>query len=424
MSKASVPVVKTEKPRASRAEILIWFGLALFAFAWTLMSTKALTNDRHRQGVEILMMFRAALAAGSGAALAWRISGGILRPWLPSGLVLAFLLLHAADALVIGTDPVHSGVSGAVFLLMAALYRGSGPLWWGFFVPVSALALFIPVGIYELSAPGHEIRVAGWVLRLSLMPSLSLIAGALLAVVRDTRVFALEANTEILELEKHGRSLVPEVKLMEKEMKALFADSRQSRAPMIYGKFSPDQQPASSLGYAEFIELILQKYHKASSEAPWAQVQLALPSEAAAPLALRGGVPTLEKLINSILLQAIDALGGGRGLVRVLIDIGLTSVVYTVEDNGRGLSEQLLEKMESRKEESSSDRLSSKRIREYAELLGYQLDYQARLGVGTRVSLIIPRADSPINGLTDVQWSPVRESGVSKSHLDQGSLHA
>jgi signal transduction histidine kinase len=111
------------------------------------------------------------------------------------------------------------------------------------------------------------------------------------------------------------------------------------------------------------------------------------------PLAVRGDRDALTEILRSLLERAVESLGGAPGTVRIALRPVTGLLEVTVEDNGRGLSEILLSKLEARGFSTASGKMTLLQMREAGLRWGWNLELQARLGVGTRVTLEMPRAD-------------------------------
>ena len=120
------------------------------------------------------------------------------------------------------------------------------------------------------------------------------------------------------------------------------------------------------------------------------------PSAASVPMMVRAERFSIHKILRSLIAQAIDASTGGEGIVRVGMRVSLSDVVISVEDNGRGLSEAMLEKLASNGVLQNADveRLSLQVVRQQLEQKGATMEVMARLGVGTRIVIEIPRLDA------------------------------
>lgn len=115
------------------------------------------------------------------------------------------------------------------------------------------------------------------------------------------------------------------------------------------------------------------------------------------PVVIQINADDFSMVVGSLIDQAIESLGGGEGVVRVGLHPGLRQIQVTVEDNGRGMTEELLMRLQARglgQPPLASSRLSFKQIRALISFWGGRVDRQARLGVGSRVTVEIPRVDA------------------------------
>jgi len=102
----------------------------------------------------------------------------------------------------------------------------------------------------------------------------------------------------------------------------------------------------------------------------------------------------LVKLISSLADHAVESLGGASGVIRFDLRCGLRSVEISVEDNGRGMSDELMARLQSKglfQTKRHADWLTPGQIRNRVVSWGGRLERQSRLGVGTRVIIEIPK---------------------------------
>lgn len=126
------------------------------------------------------------------------------------------------------------------------------------------------------------------------------------------------------------------------------------------------------------------------------RLQLAVEISGPMPMAIRAEAAQLGRLSRSLIESAIESLGGGEGVVWVRLTSDARAVTVEIEDNGRGLSEAFIAKLETKGLLTlGEDRLSLRQSRELAETHGWSMETQARLGVGARVVIGLPRVDTP-----------------------------
>jgi signal transduction histidine kinase len=328
-------------------------------------------------------------------------------------LVALSFALSARGSSILGAD-----VSGVLFLLIALVYRGSTRSWWWFYAPIGLILLFAPVARWESIGALN----LGGILRASLIPGLSFVGACLIATLRESVQLSIEGSEELRALRVRGILRVREVQDMENDMKTLVetlsksipiapALAAASEVSMIENTWetvefsSPEAMNAhvesETLSYVEIQRLLSAELENASKTSAQRRVKLHLtsPSDVTIPLAVRGNRDSFMSLVQSLLERAMDSLTGPDGVVRVVLKPGMRSVSVLIEDNGRGLNEALILKLEAKGLVSRSDtRLSWKDLRSLAEASDWSLDLQARLGVGSRVTLEFPRVDAFVHG--------------------------
>ncbi|HVK59898.1 MAG TPA: ATP-binding protein [Bdellovibrionales bacterium] len=111
------------------------------------------------------------------------------------------------------------------------------------------------------------------------------------------------------------------------------------------------------------------------------RVHILMTSSTTLPLGLKCDEYVIRESLTTLLRNAVDALGGGPGVVRIGLRASAAYLSISVEDNGRGISFE-------------NERLSLRELRKDLEAMGARLDLQSRLGVGSRNSILLRRLDS------------------------------
>ena len=122
----------------------------------------------------------------------------------------------------------------------------------------------------------------------------------------------------------------------------------------------------------------------------------------------------LSSLLGDLIDKSVASLGGGQGVVRAVLRVGVSALQITVEDNGQGLSDELLRRARERslanarsangpagvvsslenKTAAGDGGLAVERARIMAHAWGGRAEASARLGAGARVDVTLPRIDS------------------------------
>jgi signal transduction histidine kinase len=348
--------------------------------------------------------------------------------------------LSASGISILGAD-----VSGVLFLLIALVYRGSTRSWWFFYAPIGLLLLFAPVARWESIG---VVNLTG-LLRASIIPGLSFIGACLIATVRESVQLSIEGSEELRILRVRGVLRVREVKEMGNDMKNILESLTKSipAAPMFVAagetplietswntvEFSSSDAMSAhveseTLSYVVLQQLLsveMERVAKDASNQRRAKLHLTSPNDVTIPLAVRGSRDAFSTLVQGLIEYAMDSLNGPEGIVRVVLKPGLRSVSILFEDNGRGLNEALILKLEAKGLVSRPDaRLSWRELRSLAEANGWKLDLQARLGVGSRVTLDFPRVDAFVYGARVAYTRELKAPSVADSisrPIDLGS---
>ena len=356
------------------AEIVGWF-LAMDALAfWIFMTPNSMV---------LQIGLRGTLLGFVSLAVILRLVKKSLPKALPALLMLLALAIQA-QVVCLKTGE-STDLLAAIFLGTAFLYRGSSRLWWRFFVPVAGTLLFIPIGVIETRGPALAT-----LLKAALTPGLSFLVGALLAPFVENTSRSRLIRQDLKRIARRNTEIIEQVKALDEDVKELVG--RAASPPMVTEEFLVDSSMGTSaliqtLTYSEIHQVVKALIEELRDKhASWKSLRLVLTSAAdlSFPLAVRSDHESVETMTRSLLENSLEALGGGEGVVRVTLKPSMTFVNLIVEDNGRGFGEN---------SKGTTKALTLVEMRERSASMGWQMDIQARLGVGTRVSLELPRVD-------------------------------
>jgi signal transduction histidine kinase len=364
---------------------------------------------------------------------------------LVCSVAFAALLALSVGLCGAGVTPWGNDASGVLFLLIAFVYRGSRRAWWFFWAPASLLMLFAPVFQWERT----DLLVLGTALRASLLPGLGFVAGSLIAGVRDTLQLSIEGSEELQTLQARTianrfelRRLGYQVRLM---IDALATAQFGGPLPKLQDSLPkplqesslsslPEPSPAANrdhsyrsinteaMSHVEIHGIIAEEVTRLAERMKMlrlsARIRFQSSTESPVPLAVRGRPEILRTLVRDLLSVAADSLLKGEGMLTVILRPGLRNVSFTIEDNGRGLNEAMLVKLEDKGLATRSPRLSVREIRSLSEAVGWSLAIQGRLGVGSRISLELPRVDTLAVEMSDVSRTLARPPNLRVDGLN------
>ena len=442
MSRFHTPVLAPKSNRALRlpeSAFYIFTGATLVAWALSLVAdlapkfSTALNLQTPLQSVVLrnsgssaLIVALAVLSAISFYGLISALRDRSLPTPSASLLLVTICALRTLQIFTEGTvSIVDANILGALFFAATLLYYGTARLWWLLLMPLATIASFSPLVWLEFykGASTHVLISALWV------PGAAFVAGSFLIVMRELRFRSIANINSISLLRARGESTLSSLRAMEIDLKSLasilssrtlLSQASASRAPSSQ-QLSTEQAASSS--HAAPVE-VLAGIHveiettefnlkpasvKASESSSFDEIDasarrllaearavvegrpvnlsLAAPKGAGLPIAVRGSAADIANWMKSAILNSIDSLGGfPDGMVRVSIRPGLSSLVISVEDNGRGFGESRLVKMGALGGQNEN-RLSILDVRSGVEDLGGRFDIQARLGVGSRLSI-------------------------------------
>lgn len=397
------------------ATFLFWGGALVGLTSATILTFLDLTQPWFGP----LFVSRAVLALLAAGMLLLDLADRQIPALAPSAYALAVLAAHSGHIAAVGPTAASMDVAGVFFLLCALLYRGSMRLWWALFMPASLALLFLPV--VALVVRAHESGASlGWgaLLRLALVPMLSLTGAALIAALRVTRARASDVKEETHRLAARNRILMEEMQRMERDMKSLLAlvhslteeqalvrEADVSAAPIPSAEvlIHAEEAPEACLDSVDVYQILSEVVDEIQARLAHPQsIRLVLqgPKDVALPMAIRGERESLALALRSLISLSVDSLGRAEGVVWVGLRLGLRRLSITIEDNGRGFNEAMILKMEAKgslvrdPRLEGANRVSLTDVRKRLQEMGASMEIIARLGVGARTVLDFPRVDS------------------------------
>lgn len=435
------------------SELLFWGGGGLVAVGYSVATV--ISSDK--AWFQEVLAARLALVLIAIAVLLWRVSGRQLSRQAPVFFLVAFQcvhalsLYHAGASAGVGTGSLAMDFAGLIFLALSVVFRGSLPAWWSLFVPVATIGILGP--LVQLTVV--ERLSIGAFLKEALLPVLSLCVGSVIVVARDTRSLSHVARVELDRLTARNLRLVNDLRTMENDMRSLVSlvgsstDEFREQEHKLEHEHEYEHAHERERVYEHEYAYDYHEYHEsivgATGEVGTAgsgaslnpmNVYAALkeaveetraylhderrqmktrfivagPAEVSIPMAVRGEEAALRLIFRSLLAQAVKAIGSGEGLLRLQMRIGIGSAVITIEDNGRGLSEEMLAKIGAK--EGLVNDLSMAEVRELCRSFGGTIGMHARLGVGARVTLELPRVDAFAQGIGSRQATTMTRTAV------------
>ena len=272
-------------------------------------------------------------------------------------------------------------------------------------MPLSSLAAFAPLTWLEFyKGVSNKTLIDALIL-----PASAFVLGSIVIVSRELRARAVKNSLDLRALKLRGHATQKELHSMELDLKTLNAllsrplsASTQSQLSTLDSadvfettEFNSPLQDQKASEICSFEDIDLATRHlldeaRARVQGRPVRLTLTAPSGSNLPIAIRAHLPTLSHWIGSSIQTSIDALGGfPNGAVRVTLRTGLSMVAISIEDNGRGMGE-----VAQAKQARIEGRLTMSEIRTDVERLGGRFDVQARLGVGARVTIELPRVDA------------------------------
>ncbi len=417
MSRLSIAVQPSklslsQGPRLAEALFYFLSGVILLGWALTLVSTLVLKTTSHpslqsvvfkNSGSSTLILALAILSAvaffGSISALRARS----LPAPSASVLLVTAAALRTLQILTEGSVTlVDANVLGGLFLAASLLYYGQTKLWWFLLMPLAVVASFSPLVYFEFfrGSSTAVLAKALW------MPMAAFAIGSVLMVLRELRARSIANITQVAVLRLRGENTLGALRAMEadlKNLRSILSGEATEVSPLTTTDFNlaasapvtTASEPSEACSVDEIDAAARRLLDEARAAIGGRPVKLSLtaPVGVGLPIAVRGSVVTITAWLKSAILTSIESLGGfPDGAVRVSIRPSLSMLQILVEDNGRGFGESVLAKMG-----QAPDRVSLADVRAAVEKLGGRFEIQARLGVGSRLSIELPRVDAFAN---------------------------
>jgi hypothetical protein len=420
MSRLSTSVFPSKRfvssgPRAAEAVFYVLAGAVLLAWAIALVVDlapkffSALNLQAallHNSGSSALLL---ALVIISAVAFYGAIAALRSRSLPPPSASILLITVAALRTLEILTNAdvtiADANLLGALFLAAAVLYYGPTRLWWFLLMPLAIVASFSPLVWLEFYKGASQATLvqALWI------PGAAFVAGSLLIVLRELRARAVTNVTSVEVLRLRSEKTIAALRSMESELKTLRSTLSQAAppsenafevenvTPLETTEFSlalkTEPSEACSVDEIDVAARRLLDEARAAVQGRPVKLSLTAPVGVGLPIAVRGSVSTVTAWMKSAILNSIESLGGfPDGTVRVSIRPGTSTLQILIEDNGRGIGESAQAKMG-----QAAERVSVVDMRAGVERLGGRFEIQARLGVGARLSIELPRVDAFAN---------------------------
>ena len=365
-----------------------------------------------------------------------------------SVVLVTAMALRAIQLAAQGSAQVADAqILAGLMLLAAVMYWGATRIWWLVLMPLATVAMFSPLVWLEFFKGASQTVL----IQALTAPAVAFALSSILIISRELRARAEDSFVEMDRVQARGLTLKKQMHGMETDLKSLLSlisisrpailvaaptaqpltvgealapTSTLSPAPSADAGLSSDailpqelgalgdetfldapsgpitttefvSQPVLSANascYEEIDRLAREALDEARVKVEGKKIRLLLtaPMGASLPLSVRGEAQAVARWMKALIANSLDSVGGfPDGVVRMTLRPGLTSLMISIEDNGRGFNDDLLSKLGA----SQEGRMTSREIRSEVEAIGGRFEIQARLGVGSRLSIELPRLD-------------------------------
>lgn len=123
-----------------------------------------------------------------------------------------------------------------------------------------------------------------------------------------------------------------------------------------------------------------------------------------------GNVSNFERMMDNLINNALEALNGKAGLVEILFNCNDSNVKIVVKDNGSGMPREMAERLMNNLPVSSTKKnghgIGTRQIQSALQELEGNMQIESREGMGTKVTLRIPRAREPAWAIREIEIHP------------------
>lgn len=439
---------KQTQPGSNKSEAFLWAFGALAAFAWTYSLGFKLFSKFEIRGATVtieafllrnsghtaLLIATVLISLVAFSAVIQALRGRALPPRAASVVLVTSMALRAIQIAAQGSAQIADAqILAGLMLLAAVAYWGATRLWWLVLMPLATVSMFSPLIWLEFfKGASHAILIQAVT-----APAVAFGLSALLIVSRELRMRAEHSFVEMDRIQARGVTLKKQMHGMETDLKSLLSMISISRPAVLVQETAGQAQaqsqsqsqvqtdvalaPIEALGETSFVDApvgpVTTTEFVAASEFPAnassyeeidrvarevldearlkvegkkIRLLLTAPVGASVPLSVNGEASSVARWIRALVANSLDSVGGfPDGVVRVTLRPGLTSLMISIEDNGRGFNDDLLTKLGA----SQEGRMSSQEVKREVEAIKGRFDVQARLGVGSRLSIELLRVD-------------------------------
>ncbi len=399
--------------------------------AWNSYRELMSACDANPSAAVYVLVWGAMVLAALGSIV--RRVSGVRGTWGASVALMMGSVIALSERFQGGELSVFDSDRGALLMIAAALaFAGSSRLWWLVLAPILVGVAIVPLAWMEF----WQTVASGDLVRAAIPAVTAAIVASLIVVVRETRARVLEARSGISEVTQREAAVATALVQFtsslaippRRESSELSAAPEQTLQAAIESLTTVEiASPSAPLVSSSVTYQDLQALANEALEAvraKWAgrsdvRLLLTAPSDLSLPIAVRATNDEIRIWLRSLVENAVDALGGGRGVVRLTLKPNLTHVAISVEDNGRGLGEDLYSKLGV----EDPARLKLDDVKAQVTQLGARLDLHSRLGVGTRATLELSRIDA-LSALTRASRETSARIPAFRPNPDSSSLHA
>ena len=408
--------------------LLIWAGAVAFAEIWAWDALVSARAVGHSTTSLILIALRALFALATVLMFTWRLAGRNPMEEAPALFVLGAIAIHSYSLWTAGSPSMlGADLMGAGLLVLALVYRGSLAVWCLGVVPVALVMIVAPAWRWQWSGVALlEVSV-----RAAIPGVIALAIGTIAVLAQNARRGSEEISRETRDLALRGERLFLEFKAMELDMEnfttaqsqTTSADDSETYTYTTREYPTPRQLSqgieVEAMGHAELFKAAREAVEAFTIEHKsrrGLKISMTTPSNVTLPMAVSGKTQNLQMVTAALLTRAFSSLGGGMGMIRVELRPGIAGISLIVEDNGRGLNEEVLGRMGGR---GFGDQLSIADLRAAAKAAGWKLDVYAKLGVGTRFSVEMPRVDAYAKGARKIAQHVARPFNTNSASSSQ-----
>jgi PAS domain S-box-containing protein len=112
-----------------------------------------------------------------------------------------------------------------------------------------------------------------------------------------------------------------------------------------------------------------------------------------------GNALNFERMTSNLLNNSVEAFEGNKGTIKIGFSVDENDTRITIQDNGKGMPQEIAEKLMNNESVSTTKKggfgIGTCQIRDTIKEFGGKQLIESRIGVGTKITVIVPKSGEP-----------------------------